>query len=198
MLERTYGDFEYVPEDLTPEANLEFSVTPIDLTAHWPRCGLLSDLVAGYIAYAYHESQEMYKFPIYSSISMIFQELIENAAKYSHHRETIIRVRVKHFNSVVRLEVQNDATIAFGEKFEAYVERLLTSDLEEMHVQIVEDKALDRSQSGLGLVMLLKDYPIKFGAHFRRVGGEREIITVRAHYHLEGYPLDLDMNTGDF
>jgi len=192
MAERIYGDFDYIPDDLTPEAHFELSVTPIDLTAHWPRCGLISDLVAGYIAYAYHESQEMYKFPIYSSLSMIFQELIENAAKYSRARETIIRIRVKHFNSVVRLEVQNDATLASGQKFEAYVQHLLTSDLEELHVQIVEDKARDRGQSGLGLVLLLKDYPIKFGAQFRRVGDEREIITVRAHYHLEGYPLDLD------
>ena len=62
---------------------------------------------------------------------------------------------------------------------------LLSSDLEELHVQIVEDRARERNQSGLGLVLLAKDYPVRFGFSFRRIGNEREIITVRAHYYLE-------------
>jgi hypothetical protein len=185
MTERMYGDFEMIPDDLTPEAQFEISVTPIDLMTHWQRCSLLSDLVAGYIAYAYHQSREMHTFHVYSSMSTIFQELIENAAKYSRQRETVIRVRVKHFNSVVRIEVQNDATLGTAEKFEETVKTLLNSDLEELHMQIVEDHARERVHSGLGLVLLAKDYPVTFGFSFRRVSDEREIITVRAHYYLE-------------
>lgn len=185
MIERMYGDFEMIPEDLTPEAHFEISVTPIDLTTHWQRCSLLSDLVAGYIAYAYHQSREMHTFHVYSSISTIFQELIENCAKYSRHREAVIRVRVKHFNSVVRIELQNDATPGNAEKFEGYVKTLLSADLEELHFQIVEDQARASTHSGLGLVLLAKDYPCTFGFSFRRVSDEREIITVRAHYYLE-------------
>jgi len=185
MIERIYGDFEMIPEDLTPEAHFEISVTPIDLMTHWQRCSLLSDLVAGYIAYAYHQSREMHTFHVYSSISTIFQELIENSAKYSRQREGVIRVRVKHFNSVVRIELQNDATPGNAEKFEGYVKTLLSADLEELHFQIVEDQARASTHSGLGLVLLAKDYPCTFGFSFRRVSDEREIITVRAHYYLE-------------
>lgn len=185
MIERMHGDFEMIPEDLTPEAHFEISVTPIDLMTHWQRCSLLSDLVAGYIAYAYHQSRDMHTFHVYSSISTIFQELIENSAKYSRHREAVIRIRVKHFNSVVRIEVQNDATPGNAEKFEGYVKTLLSADLEELHFQIVEDQARASTHSGLGLVLLAKDYPCTFGFSFRRVSDEREIITVRAHYYLE-------------
>lgn len=185
MTERIYGDFEMIPEDLTPEAHFEMSVSPMDLMTHWQRCSLFSDLVAGFIAYAYHQSREMHTFHVYSSISTIFQELIENAAKYSRHRETVIRVRVKHFNSVVRIELQNDATPGAAEKFEAAVKTLMSSDLEELHMQIVEDQARERNHSGLGLVLLAKDYPVTFGFSFRRVGDERDIVTVRAHYYLE-------------
>jgi hypothetical protein len=185
MIERIYGDFEMIPDELTPEAHLELTVTAIDLTTHWQRCSVMSDLVAGYIAYAYHQSREMHTFHVYSSISTIFQELIENAAKYSRQREASIRVRVKHYNSVVRIEVQNDATIGTGERFEQHVKTLLASDLEELHASIVEDRARDGTQSGLGLVLLSKDYPVSFGFSFRRVGDEREVITVRAHYYVE-------------
>lgn len=185
MTERIYGDFEMIPDELSPEAHLELSMTAIDLTTHWQRCSLMSDVVAGYIAYAYHQSRDMHTFNVYSSISTIFQELIENAAKYSRQREAMIRVRIKHYNSVVRIEVQNDATIATGGKFEKYIKTLLESDLEELHVQIVEDRAREATQSGLGLVLLAKDYPVSFGFSFRRFAEEREIITVRAHYFLE-------------
>lgn len=185
MIERIYGDFELIPEELTPESHFEFSVSPMDLLTHWQRCSLFSDLVAGFIAYAYHQSREMHTFHVYSSISTIFQELIENAAKYSRHRETIIRVRVKHFNSVVRIEVQNDATPSNAEKFEEKVKTLLNADLEELHIQIVEDQARASSHSGLGLVLLAKDYPCTFGFSFRRMSDEREIVTVRAHYYVE-------------
>jgi hypothetical protein len=185
MIERIYGDFEMIPEELTPEAHFEMSVTPIDLMTHWQRCSLFSDLVAGFIAYAYHQSREMHTFHVYSSISTIFQELIENAAKYSRQREGVIRVRVKHFNAIVRIEVQNDATPATAERFEGIVKTLLSSDLDDLHVQIVENHARERSQSGLGLVLLAKDYPVTFGFSFNRINNEREIVTVRAHYYLE-------------
>jgi hypothetical protein len=185
MTERIYGDFEMIPDDLPPEARLELTVTAIDLTTQWQRCSAMSDLVAAYIAYAYHIRREMHTFHVYSSISTIFQELIENAAKYSRQREASIRVRVKHYNSVVRIEVQNDATIGTGERFEQYVKTLFASDLEELHAQIVEDRSRDGTQSGVGLVLLAKDYPVSLGFSFRRVGDEREVITVRAHYYVE-------------
>jgi len=186
MIERIYGDFDLIPDELTPEARLELTVTPIDLMTHWQRCSLMSDLVAGYIAYAYHQSREMHTFHVYSSISTIFQELVENAAKYSRQREANIRVRIRHYNTVVRIEVQNDATIGTGDRFEQHVKTLLAADLEEFQAQIVEDnQARGGMQSGLGLVLLAKDYPVKLGFSFRRIGDEREIITVRAHYYVE-------------
>ncbi len=187
--ERLYGDFDYVPEDLVPEAHLELSVNSIDLKTRWQRCGLLSDLVAGYISAAYPEGGFGVTSPVFNSISTVFQELIENAAKFSRHREAVIRIRIKHYNRVLKLEVQNDATPGFGQKFEAHLKTLFTAqDLDALQVSMIESRAQTNSnQSGIGLLMLLKDYPVKIGVMFMRTGPEREIITVRAYYRLEDF-----------
>jgi hypothetical protein len=185
--ERLYGEFDYVPEELVPEAHLEMSVNSIDLKTRWQRCGLLSDLVAGYISSAYPDEGFGYQSPVFNSISTVFQELIENAAKFSRHREAVIRIRIKHYDRILKLEVQNDATTAYGQKFEAHIKNLLMSpDLDALQVHILESQVEANGQSGLGLLMLLKDYPVKLGVMFVRAGAERDIVTVRAYYRIEG------------
>jgi hypothetical protein len=196
MNARTYGDFEYIPESLVPEAQVDISISPIELTTHWERCGLLSDMTAGYIAYAYPGGMKRHESAIFSSISTIFQELMENAARYSRQRETVIKARVKHYNRVVRIEVQNDSTPAYGQKFEDYLKVLFSAtDLDEMYMQLMEDQAAGLRQSGIGLLLLLKDYPVKLGAQLLRDGNERDVIVVRAYYHME--ISDEDMLSGD-
>lgn len=187
MAERLYGDFEYIPDERTPDAHLELSVNSFDLRTVWQRCGLLSNLVAGYISSAYFDEGKGYNSEIFSSISTIFQELIENAAKFSRHREAVIRIRIKHYDRVLKLEVQNDATPAYGQKFESHLKTLFTApDLDALQVNILETQVEAKGQSGLGLLMLLKDYPVKLGVMFVRSGAERDIVTVRAYYRIEG------------
>ena len=185
--ERLYGDFDYVPEELIPEAHLELSMNSIDLKTRWQRCGIISDLVAGYISASYPEAGFGYTSPVFNSISTVFQELIENAAKFSRHREAVVRIRIKHYNRVLKLEVQNDATPTFGEKFEQHIKTLFaTPDLDALQVHILENRTqADSHQSGLGLLMLLKDYPVKLGVMLVRSAPEREVITVRVYYHVE-------------
>jgi hypothetical protein len=187
IAERLYGQFDYVPEELVPEAHLEISVNSIDLKTRWQRCGLLSDLVAGYVSAAYPDEGFGYQSPVFNSISTVFQELIENAAKFSRHREAVIRIRIKHYDRILKLEVQNDATPAFGQKFESHLKTLFTAtDLDTLQVNILESQVDARGQSGIGLLMLLKDYPVKLGVMFMRSGAERDIVTVRAYYRIEG------------
>lgn len=187
--ERVYGDFDYVPEDLPAEAHLELSVNSIDLKTRWQRCGFISDLVAAYISAAYPEEGFSPTSPVFNSVSTVFQELIENAAKFSRHREAMIRVRIKHYNSVLKLEVQNDATPAFGQQFEGHLKTLFSGqDLEALQVSMIESRAVSNSnQSGIGLLMLLTDYPVKLGVMFMRGASDREVVTVRAYYRLEEF-----------
>ena len=188
----TYGDFDYVPEGLTPEAQLELHITAIDLTTHWQRCSVISDMIAGYIAHAYPGGFLGPKSAIYSSISTIFQELIENAARYSRQRGGAITIRIKHYSRVVRIELQNDTMPSVGQRFEEYLKTLFAAeDLDALHMQIMENQTRGGRQSGIGLLWLLKDYPVKLGMRFMRESDDHETITVRAYYHMEMSDYDM-------
>src|SRR4029079_18273518 len=125
--ERLFGDYDFITDERLPDAHIELNVSAFDLRTCWQRCGLLSNLVAGDISSAYFDEGKGYNSEIFSSISTIFQELIENAAKFSLHRDGEIRVRIKHYERVTRLEVENDSSPAHTHKFEEHVKLLLTA-----------------------------------------------------------------------
>jgi len=185
-LEVIYGDYNYIPDGLIPEASIELTINPIDLTTHWQRCGVLSDMIAAFISCAYPEGLKGHQSVIFSSISTIFQELIENAARHSRRREASIRVRLRHYNRVLRIEVQNEAAPGTRGKFEAHIRELLeTEDLDSLYVQLLEDQVADGKQGGIGLLLMLKDYPIKLGVRFGQGESGREVVIVRVYYQLE-------------
>lgn len=189
-MEHVFGDFDLVPDALVPEAQLALTLSPSELMAHWQRCGLISDFVAGYIAAAYAAKERDAGGPLFSAISTVFQELIENAAKFSRKREAPISVRVKHFSRILMLEVENGTTAAFAERFEAYLQGMPRGD--EMHaayLQVLEGKledAVSAQHSGIGLLVLRKDHGIRVGVRFGADEQGRPTVTVRAFQTLEG------------
>lgn len=190
MDSKTYGEFGLVPEELVPEAQLALTLSPSELTAHWSRCGQVSDFVAGYISSAYAAEHRGEAAPLFTAISTVFQELIENAAKFSRKREASIQVRVKHFSRVLMFEVENVTTPAFAERFAEYLEEITrTADLEAMYLQIVEansESTADGLRSGIGLLVLRKDHEVRFGVRFAADEAGHPTITVRAFQTLEG------------
>jgi hypothetical protein len=190
MDSKTYGEFDFVPADLVPEAQVTLGLSPSELMSHWQRCGLISDFIAGYVSAAYAAEHRDVEGPLFTAISTVFQELIENAAKFSRKREAAITVRVKHFSRVLMFEVENATTPAFAERFEAYLRGLEgIEDLGAAYVQIVEANAeggSDAQRSGIGLLMLRKDHGIRMGVRFAEDEAGRPAITVRAFQTLEG------------
>ncbi len=190
MVQKVYGDYDFVPGELVPEAQLALTLSPSELTAHWQRCGLLSDFVAGYISTAYAAEHREAAAPLFTAISTVFQELIENAAKFSRKREASIGVRVKHFSRVLMLEVENGTTAAFAQRFEEYLAAMLAStDLNAVYLQILEGKlenAAAAQRSGIGLLVLRKDHGTRVGVRFGEDELGRPTITVRAFQILEG------------
>lgn len=187
---RIYGDFHIVPEALVPEAALALTLSPSELTAHWQRCGQISDFVAGYISTAYAGDHRDAMTTIDTAISTVFQELIENAAKFSRKREAQIFVRVKHFSRVLMLEVENGTTPAFAQRFEEYLRGMQEQrDLDAVYLQILEaktDNAAAAQKSGIGLLMLRKDHGVRVGVRFNEDEQGRTSVTVRAFQTLEG------------
>lgn len=189
MTHKVHGDFDLVPDALVPEAQLALTLSPSELMAHWQRCGLLSDFVAGYISAAYAAEHRDAGAPLFTAISTVFQELIENAAKFSRKREAPITVRVKHFSRILMLEVENGTTAAFVQRFDEYLTALQDSgDLNAVYLQILESKtdAAAAQRSGIGLLVLRKDHGVRVGVRFAEDEQGRPTITVRAFQTLEG------------
>jgi len=193
---KTYGDFDFVPDDLVPEARLSLALSPSDLTAHWQRCGRVSDFIAGYIVSAYEASAaagqgpRLEDGPLFTAISTVFQELIENAAKFSPKREASISVRVKHFSGVLMYEVENTTTPAFLRRFEEYLRHMAEApDLAALYLQIVEaahEAGADAQRSGTGLLVIRKDHGVRVGVRFAEDEHGRPTVTVRAFQTLGG------------
>ncbi len=188
-MEHVFGEYDLVPDALVPEAQLALTLSPSELTAHWQRCGLISDFIASYVSTAYAAKGNA-SAPLFTAISTVFQELIENAAKFSRKREAPISVRVKHFSRILMLEVENGTTAAFAQRFEEYLEGMKASeDLHAVYLQILEgklDNAAAAQRSGIGLLVLRKDHGIRVGVRFGEDEQGRPTITVRAFQTLEG------------
>lgn len=189
MDSKIYGEFELVPDALVPEGQLSLTLSPSELMSHWQRCGQISDFVAGYVSTAY-SAEPATRDLMFTAISTVFQELIENAAKFSRKREASISVRVRHFSRILVYEVENTTTPAFAERFAEYLEQIARADdLGAVYLAIVEaqtESPAEALRSGIGLLVLRKDHEVRLGVRFSADEAGRPVVTVRAFHTLEG------------
>lgn len=180
-----YGVYDFIPDGLIPEARVALTLNPAELTAHWRRCSLISDFAAGYIASAFSPASKMRQSDIFNSVSTITQELIENAAKFSLQRDSVVDVELLHFDRLFAFSIKNTASSAVALEFEQHIQTLLTAqDLDSMYVDILEKRRDNESRSGIGLLLLMKDHGLKLGVRFSEDTVGKTTISVRAIYFL--------------
>jgi hypothetical protein len=71
------------------------------------------------------------------------------------------------------------------EGFESFVNKLISENIEELYFNTLETKEDGDTKSGLGLLMMLKDYPVRFGYSFKEIDADTHEITVRAVINVE-------------
>lgn len=193
------GFFDLLPEDLTPDTHFGLCARPVDLVAHWKRCGLLANFVARYFSVDNAQingevlDQEG---RIYNMISQSLNEFVENAAKYTSASLSTIEMEMRYFakapmngeaHRILRVDVLNEADIANTEKLvEWSAEIFETDDLDTLYLQHVEAHAEGGYDGSLlGLIMLIKDYPLKVGFKvLEGPDGKRKVIS-RAYFILD-------------
>lgn len=179
MKEKVLGDYELTPDYLPAEGDLRFTVKPIDLITQWRRCGTIANFVA-----EYHETGET---EIDKNIvSTIFNELIENASKYSTKRDSEIQVEVKRYNKILKMQVSNTSNQSY---FESLINRLTliinSQNLDDLFYDEMLKKESGDKQSEIGLLLIFKDYQVKLGAKLVEKGEDLFDITVQAYYFIE-------------
>ena len=182
MLIDTIGDFDIIPDSMPAEGDVTVTVRPIDLNAYWKRCGIMADFAAAFYAYA-HEQPNFHK----NVISTIFNELIENASKYSVKRDADVKIQMKLYDTVLKIEIVNSPPLSHFLKLQKHLTKLTESaDLDELYIETLANKLEETPDSGMGLLILTKDYDLKIGAQFRQneETGECQVI-IQTYYLIE-------------
>ncbi|XDD42399.1 DUF6272 family protein [Leptospira sp. WS60.C2] len=191
---RKYGNLTHSSvSEKEPESIIEIHLKPLDLMRYWRRIGILSDFIGYFYGFSFlpnvpTDSMDMKNSEIVNSISTVFNELLENAAKYSYDKKADIEISLIHrgrsFEMLVRNKT-NESNVAAYEK--SLKEIFSANDLEKLYFQKIESNDPESSRSGIGLIMVLKDYPVEMEVTLE-TEGDHTIITSRIIYFTDVSP----------
>ena len=182
---QTFGDFIELPAS-QEYLIIGFSPSSIPLKQRWRNNGLSADFMADYLATFFpgnedDSSTSERQAEIKSAVSYIANELLENAMKFNNETsEYPIDIKLQLESDGVIFSVVNSISPQAVDKFQAYIQQLLTSEPSELYIQQLEKNAADESctDCGLGLLTMLTDYTAKIGWKFQTVHQDPEVIAV--------------------
>ena len=178
----TLGEFDIIPDSIPAEGDVFIRVKPIDFITYWKRCGIMADFAASFYAFTQDNPEEQENI-----ISTIFNELIENATKYSVKRHGEIKVHMKLYDTVLKIQTENFTPKLHFQKLRSHIKKLTESnDLDELYINTLAGKPADPSESGIGLLLMIKDYNIKLGAQFHHnVETDQYKVIIQTYYYIE-------------
>ena len=142
------------------ETTFEFNFLPLDIFDDWSRVSSLSDFIAEYFE-SYFDSKAAH-----NVISTIFNEFIENAVKFTKNNSQPINIIVKKRDDNLISRITNTIPGNRKTKFIEICEELFTKDLEDLFLTKIEEGSNDNSKSGIGLILIKKDYHVKTNFDF--------------------------------
>ncbi|MGJ4731470.1 DUF6272 family protein [Leptospira levettii] len=188
---RKYGNLTHTAfSEKEPESIIEIHLKPLDLMRYWRRIGILSDFIGYFYGFSFlpnvpTDSMDMKNSEIVNSISTVFNELLENAAKYSYDKKADIEISLIHRGKSFEMLVRNKTNESNVSAYETSLKEIFSAkDLEKLYFQKIESNDPDSSRSGIGLIMVLKDYPVKMEVTLE-TEGDFTIITSRIVYFTD-------------
>ncbi|TGM08905.1 ATP-binding protein [Leptospira barantonii] len=173
-----YGHYNLIPDSLPSESEFTLRLRPMDLRIQWKRCSLTADYVSNYCAF-----QEKIDPDSANTISIVLNELIENAAKFSKDRKGEILLDLKYYSEILKIEIKNSTDEISKNKLENSIAALVNRNSDEIYIQKLKDDG-GEPNSGIGLLLLSKDFPVRLGFLINEVSyGTYEVI-VRAYLDL--------------
>ena len=164
MSQITIGPF--VRETRAPLSAVALTAPALDFVAHWRRCGITADWLAAFAAYDF-ESRRVAT----SVLSTVVNELLENAAKFSADKHRPVELSLRHYGDQVRIETHNQAEARHVRLLQDLLAELAREQPEAVFTRKLERRD-DADASGLGLVILVKDYAAGIAAALEAVPGE--------------------------
>ncbi len=170
---KIFGDFveaEYARQECLI---IHFSPTSIPLQQRWRNNGLSADFLAEYWATflpAHNIPSQHKQREVKGAIGYIANELLENVMKFSYKPSDYpVSLGLYLYQNEFRFYTSNAVDPQGVEPFQAYIQKLLTGDAQEMYLQQLEVNALEQKSgagSHLGLLTMVNDYDARLAWRF--------------------------------
>ncbi len=161
-----------------------FSPSSASLQQRWRNNGLSANFMADYVTAFFPQTglnsitpQQLAE--IKDAVGFIANELLENAMKFSDSQSSHpINIQVRLSPEKLFFCVENTIVNSAVKPFQDYIQKLLTSDPEELYIHQVEQNLENETSSRLGYLMMINDYSAQIGWKFQTVQTDPLLITV--------------------
>lgn len=149
-------DYVHIGDSIDFERDTDnyFSVTilPLDLFDSWERGSQLSNFAADYFKHNFPNDEH------HNLISTVLNELIENAVKFSRNKSMPVEIVIKRRQDELLIKADNCLPRHRKDAFIEICREIVASDLDQLYVDRMHENAYDPSSSGIGLILIKKDY----------------------------------------
>jgi hypothetical protein len=159
----TVGDFRDSASSVAV-AGLELELDARHLVAHWKRCGMTADFLASYLV---AELEGGARTVAAHSLSVVLNELVENAAKFCTDERGRIRLAAHRHGPSLKLETFNVAPESRARELTSTLERLALESLDVLFARRVAAESPGEGP-GIGLLIIKRDYQARLGAVLAR------------------------------
>ncbi|AFZ12723.1 hypothetical protein Cri9333_1839 [Crinalium epipsammum PCC 9333] len=188
-MSQIFGNFV---ESFPPEQDsLELTFTPnsLPIKKRWRSNRLSAHFIADYFSnfLPVDEEDPTHERRIKESkgaVSYVANELLENAMKFNNPTSKF-KIKfgihfIEEFEVTAVIFATNSVNAEGLEKFQRFIQELLSSDPEELYVQQIEKSTEEENSeaSGLGFLTMINDYSAKLGWKFEIVQEDPKILTV--------------------
>ncbi len=183
-MNEVFGEFieEFLPHGHFLELN--FSSRHQQNPQYWHNNRLLAYFIADYVGNLLTIDQKDRIEEIRNTLSYVGNELLENAIKFNvDNKNNLLKLGIYLLEDIELRAVIYTENLTLAqqvEKYQAFINSLLTQDTNELYIQQIETTAsqADNEASGLGLITLVNDYAVKLGWRFKSASIDSEMITV--------------------
>jgi hypothetical protein len=168
---RIFGDYKENATTAGEYLTIGFSPSFLPLKKRWKHNGLSADFIADYFRNFYISRKELDDSArdlenLCDAVKYIANELLENAMKFQDaQRPYSARIFLSlHLDELI-FTVTNGVTPVHAQALQAYIEKLLQHDPQDLYVQAMRAsiKTENQDYSGFGLLSMLCDYSAKLG-----------------------------------
>jgi len=115
------------------------------------------------------------------AVHYICSELLGNAVKFSYNSEYMIEICLYLHESELRFYVSNSINPDDVEKFQFFIQRIISEDTQVLFLEQMEKSAAEDShESGIGYLTMINDYYVRLSWKFQNIKPETASVTTLA------------------